>query len=152
MIGHFYRIFVISFLLLFAGCHILAPNTTCHRCSYYSFDGIAVHLADYNIMAKKQVSENEFLGRKTIYLQKDKTYTIYFKQCEPPVYTIKCQIFDIQENTGKDLMVLAGFTCNKQTEAYTTFRISETKEYEIQVLANKKVDVRINLGLANEIR
>jgi hypothetical protein len=101
-------------------------------------------------MAKKQVSENEFLGRKTIYLQKDKTYAIYFKQCEPAIYDVRCEILEIKDEKGKDRIKLAGFACNKQTEAYTTFKISESKEYEIQVLANKIVVVKINLGLAGK--
>lgn len=142
--------FIVPILLINGGCHILAPNTTCHRCSYYHFDGIAAHLADYNIIAKKQVSENEYLGKKTIYLQKDKTYAIYFKQCEPAIYNVRCEIFEIQDNKSKEPIKLAGFTCNKQTEAYTTFKISESKEYEIQVLAGKKVNVKINLGLAGK--
>lgn len=150
MMGNFQKILLVSFLSLFLECNILAPSTTCHRCSYYRFDGIAVHLADYNIVVKKRVSENQYLGRKTIYLQKDKTYTIYFNQCEPAIYDIRCEIFEFQDNKSKEPIRLFGFACSKQTEAYTTFMISESKQYEIQVLANKIVDVKINLGLAGK--
>jgi hypothetical protein len=64
---------------------------------------------------QKHVMENEYMGSNSIYLQKDKTHTIYFKQWEPAIYDIRCEMSEIQDNKSKERMKQAGFICKKKT-------------------------------------